>query len=77
MTPKSVYIAWDEIEADARQEYVGGGVYGIRYENQRTVTRKALYSNANTAEMRERAAAYVAESLANHDTKTNLRVLLA
>ena len=73
----AVFIAWDEPAGTPREEYVGGGVCRIVWDNIHTVTRKARWINSERDKDKQGAREYIRELLREGDTRVNLRVIVA
>ena len=73
----AVFIAWDETAGTPREEYVGGGVSRIVWDNIHTVTRKARWINSERDKDKQGAREYIRELLREGDTRVNLRVIVA
>jgi len=70
MAQKAVFILWDTIDADPEQVYIGGGVTGVRWINQRVKVNRCRWSNSARRADVAAAKAYAATMT----DKTHVRV---
>ena len=69
---RTIFILWDEQDADGIHKYVGGGSYDVQWVNQRTVTRRCRWSAYSRKAMQTAREYATSEEMAD---KQNVRVV--